>query len=212
MSDLYDALRDAEPAPGPYPTPVRRHARGRVVAVVAIVTLVVVIAAGWLLIDHFRKVSQQTAYNRVNKATQSLATLLGLDPAQHPTYAYVTHCDNGVGGYSGWSVSGTSSMPVTADQVAPLVDRLEAALRSHGYSDVKRYSDSTIVSVRGHGGGVGVFLTYQPKVSHDRVDFGAATGCDVAVDSHGSDGYPLTDDQGHLLPSPGTGTSTGVGN
>ena len=181
----------------------------------AAVVLTMAVVVGLLLTDHFRKISQQTAYNRVNEATQSLVMMLGQNPARHPTFAYISHCDNGMGGNSGWRVGGSSSMQaVTPDQAAALGKSLEAALRSAGYSDVKLTVDGPNVNLRGNGDGAQVYLNYRPSDTKDILGFGATTDCDVAVGPHDIDndaGYPLTDDQGHLLPSPGMGTGTGAG-
>ena len=161
----------------------------------AAVVLTMAVVVGLLLTDNFRKISQQTAYNRVNEATQSLVMILGQNPARHPTFAYISHCDNGMGGNSGWRVGGSSSMQaVTPDQAAALGKSLEAALRSAGYSDVKLTVDGPNVNLRGNGDGAQVYLNYRPSDTKDILGFGATTDCDVAVGPHDIDndaGYPL---------------------
>lgn len=205
MSYPHESTTSAPPA-----VPARRrHTRLALVVAAALATGAAL--AGWLLTDH-SDISQQTAYDRVNKATQSLVTMLGQDPARHPTFASVSHCDNGAGGYSGWLVDGGSSLQaITPDQAVALGHRLEAALHRAGYSNVALAVDGPNVDVHGRGDNVGVYLHYRPSDTKDYLQFGATTDCNVTVGPHAADqdaGFPLTDDQGRLLPSPGTGTRT----
>ena len=162
--------------------------------------------------DYFRTISRQTAYDRVTTATQTMVTSLGQDPARHPAFVAVDHCDNGMGGYHHWEMAGSASIDVTPDQAVPLTRRLESVLVMTGHFAVKRTVVGSEVTVSAHLDHTDVFLSYQPSQHPDRLDIEARTKCEVAVGPHDDEhdaGYPLTDDQGHLLPSPGYGPTTG---
>jgi hypothetical protein len=161
---------------------------------------------------YFRTIGRQTAYGRVNKATQTMVTSLNEDPAQHPTLVAVNHCDNGFGGYHHWEMIGSTSMNVTPDQAMTLMKRLESMLVMTGHFDVKLTVKGSDATVSGHLHHTDVFLSYQPSERSNRLDFKATTKCEVDVGPHDYDhdlSYPITDDRGHLLPSPGYGPTTG---
>jgi hypothetical protein len=200
----------ARPLPIPHPRRRTWFVPGLIASAVAITIIAIPIYLIWA--GYFRTIGQQTAYNRVNKATQTLVTALGLDPAQHPTFATVTHCDNGMGGYHHWSLDGTTSLHVPPDQALALAKRLEARLLMTGHLDARLTVKGPQIRVDGHLDDAQIYLDYSPADYKDELIVGASTKCEVAVGPHDFDhdtGFPLTDNQGHLLPSPGYGTPTG---
>lgn len=226
MSDAPEAEPAPESAPEPVPEPEPMpqyvpgpalpvtHRRRRAWYLLAVPVGFLLIATPVYLVwaGYFRTIGQQTAYNRVNKATQSMVRALGLDPAQHPTLASVTHCDNGMGGWHHWQLDGSSTLHATPDQAVVLAKRMEVNLLMAGDFDVHLTVKGPEVRVSGHLDHTGIYLTYSPADYKDELIFGASTKCEVAVGPHDFDndnGYRLTDDQGHLLPSPGYGSPTG---
>jgi len=181
--------------------------------VISLIPLVLVaLVVFWVWSDYFRTIARQSAYDRVNKATQTMVTSLGQDPAQHPAFVAVNHCDNGMGGYHHWEMIGSTSMNVTPDQAVTLTERLESMLVMTGHFAVKRTVKGSDVTVSSHLDHTDVFLSYEPSKNPNRLDFEARTRCEVDVGPHDYDhdqSYPFTDDQGHLLPSPGFGPTTG---
>lgn len=209
MTDFHE-LPPPPPAPPLSAAPGQSGRRSGRIAAIAVSGGVVVAVAAFAFV-HYRgsssKVSQSAAYGQVNAATIEVVRALGQDPAQHPTFARVDHCDTGTGDYSGWRVSGGASLKAVAPaDAAALGRRLETHLRGAGYSDVSLVVDGQNVAVRGSHGGVQVYLTYRPSETRDLLQFGAVTDCDVVPDRHPADedGYPITDDSGKLLPAGGS--------
>lgn len=98
---------------------------------------------------------------------------------------------------------------MTPDQALTYGKQLDAYLRKNGYSNVQLTIDGNNVGVQGDHGSAGVYLTYRPKESNELLRFGSTTDCDVKPDNPAiqKQNYPLTDNQGHLLPNPGAGTT-----
>lgn len=86
-------------APPPSPATARKR-RPAIIIAIACAAFLGLATAGFLIWHHAdRQLSQRDAYNSVDKATIDVLHGLGQDPADHPVYAYVEHCDNGMGGY-----------------------------------------------------------------------------------------------------------------